>query len=59
MIKGLVGGLRTLVLAFFLLFVVLYIIAVFATTTIGRDANLDSDLRRLFRRAGAPLKGDS
>eukprot|EP00438_Fugacium_kawagutii_P013391 Skav216497 [mRNA] locus=scaffold1123:553223:559152:- [translate_table: standard] len=49
MIKGLVGGLRTLVLAFFLLFVVLYIIAVFATTTIGRDANLDSDLKRLFR----------
>lgn len=51
MIKGLVGGLRTLVLAFALLFVVLYIIAVFATITIGRGADLDrlDGLRSLFR----------
>ena len=54
MIKGLVGGLRTLVLAFALLFVVLYIIAVFATITIGRGADLDrlDGLRSLFRRRG-------
>jgi len=49
MIKGLVGGLRTLVLAFALLFVVLYIIAVFATITIGRGPELDGTLRNLFR----------
>ena len=36
MIKGLVGGLRTLCLAFALLFSVLYVIAVFATIAIGR-----------------------
>ena len=36
MIKGLVGGLRTLCLAFALLFSVLYMIAVFATIAIGR-----------------------
>lgn len=49
MIKGLVGGLRTLVLAFALLFVVLYIIAVFATITIGRGPELDGTLQNLFR----------
>ena len=58
MIKGLVGGLRTLVLAFALLFVVLYIIAVFATITIGRGADLDrlDGLRSLFRRAGPDVQ---
>lgn len=59
MIKGLVGGLRTLVLAFALLFVVLYIIAVFATITIGRGADLDrlDGLRSLFRRGVAGCRG--
>ena len=37
MIKGLVGGLRTLCLAFALLFSVLYVIAVFATIAIGQN----------------------
>lgn len=35
MVKGLIAGLRTLSLAFTLLFVVLYVISGFATTTIG------------------------
>ncbi|CAK9096891.1 unnamed protein product [Durusdinium trenchii] len=37
MVKGLVAGLRTLALAFPLLFAVLYVISGFATMTIGRD----------------------
>jgi len=37
MVKGLVAGLRTLLLAFALLFTVLYVISGFATMTIGRD----------------------
>jgi len=37
MVKGLVGGIRTLLLAFALLFAVLYVIAGFATMTVGRD----------------------
>lgn len=37
MVKGLVGGFRTLFLSFALLFAVLYVIAGFATMTIGRD----------------------
>ncbi|CAK9046276.1 Sodium channel protein type 8 subunit alpha (Sodium channel protein type VIII subunit alpha) (Voltage-gated sodium channel subunit alpha Nav1.6) [Durusdinium trenchii] len=49
MVKGLLGGLRTLVCAFALLFVVLYIIAVFATFTIGRAPDLDGNLQILFR----------
>ena len=47
MIKGLVGGLRTLCLAFALLFVVIYVIAVFATIAIGRGTHEDS-VRPLF-----------
>jgi len=38
MVKGLVGGFRTLFLSFALLFAVLYVIAGFATMTIGRDS---------------------
>ncbi|CAJ1342874.1 unnamed protein product [Effrenium voratum] len=37
MVKGLVGGFRTLFLSFALLFAVLYVISGFATMTIGRD----------------------
>ena len=37
MIKGLVGGFRTLCLANCLLFSVLYVIAVFATIAIGQE----------------------
>lgn len=37
MVKGLVGGLRTLLLSFALLFAVLYVISGFATMTLGRD----------------------
>ncbi|CAE7820603.1 cac, partial [Symbiodinium microadriaticum] len=51
MIKGLVGGLRTLCLAFALLFSVLYVIAVFATIAIGRaelTPPLDHDIQSLF-----------
>ena len=35
MVKGLLAGVRTLLLAFVLLFAVLYVIAGFATMTIG------------------------
>ena len=38
MVKGLVAGVRTLTLAFFLLFAVLYVISGFATMTIGSDS---------------------
>jgi len=51
MIKGLVGGLRTLCLAFALLFSVLYVIAVFATIAIGRadlTPPLDDGIQSLF-----------
>jgi len=37
MVKGLVGGIRTLLLSFALLFAVLYVISGFATMTLGRD----------------------
>ena len=37
MVKGLVAGIRTLTLAFLLLFAVLYVISGFATMTIGSD----------------------
>ncbi|CAJ1341513.1 unnamed protein product [Effrenium voratum] len=42
MVKGLVAGLRTLLLAFALLFAVLYVISGFATMTIGRDAKTEA-----------------
>ncbi|CAJ1436273.1 unnamed protein product [Effrenium voratum] len=38
MVKGLVGGLRTLAMSFALLFTVLYVISGLATMTLGRDA---------------------
>jgi len=47
MIKGLVGGLRTLCLAFALLFVVIYVIGVFATIAIGRGSE-KALIRALF-----------
>ena len=37
MVKGLIAGIRTLTLAFLLLFAVLYVISGFATMTIGSD----------------------
>ncbi|CAK9096890.1 unnamed protein product [Durusdinium trenchii] len=37
MVKGLVAGMRTLLLSFALLFAVLYVISGFATMTLGRD----------------------
>ena len=37
MVKGLLAGARTLLLAFILLFTVIYVIAGFATMTIGSD----------------------
>ncbi|CAJ1341510.1 unnamed protein product, partial [Effrenium voratum] len=40
MLKGLVGGFRTLVTAFLLLFSVLYVIAGLATYTLGRDERI-------------------
>eukprot|EP00913_Durusdinium_trenchii_P007635 g7172.t1 len=40
MVKGLVGGFRTLFLSFALLFAVLYVISGFATMTLGRDTSL-------------------
>jgi len=48
MVKGLVGGIRTLLLAFALLFAVLYVIAGFATMTIGRDSRTPGDLQGHF-----------
>ena len=38
MVKGLIAGIRTLTLAFLLLFAVLYVISGFATMTIGSDS---------------------
>lgn len=48
MVKGLVGGFRTLFLSFALLFAVLYVISGFATMTLGRDTSLKDDLLKHF-----------
>ncbi|CAE7423723.1 Cacna1s [Symbiodinium natans] len=48
MVKGLVGGIRTLLLSFALLFAVLYVIAGFATMTIGRYHRTPGDLQGHF-----------
>jgi len=42
MVKGLVGGIRTLMLSFALLFAVLYVISGFATMTLGRDVRTEN-----------------
>ncbi|CAE7564176.1 Cacna1c [Symbiodinium pilosum] len=50
MVKGLVAGVRTLTLAFTLLFSVLYVIGGFATMAIGSDARTDAaELKPYFR----------
>ena len=38
MVKGLIAGVKTLVMAFTLLFTVLYVISGFATMTLGASA---------------------
>ncbi|CAE7285728.1 unnamed protein product, partial [Symbiodinium necroappetens] len=51
MLKGLVGSMQTLLMAFVLLFVVLYVLAGLATYTLGRDDILESkdyELHALF-----------
>eukprot|EP00435_Cladocopium_sp_Y103_P036623 s2767_g9.t1 len=49
MVKGLVAGVKTLVLAFTLLFTVLYVISGFATMTIGgSQKTIDLGLQRYF-----------
>ncbi|CAE7721386.1 CACNA1E [Symbiodinium sp. CCMP2456] len=51
MLKGLVGSMQTLLMAFVLLFVVLYVLAGLATYTLGRDDVLeakDYELHALF-----------
>ncbi|CAK9030715.1 unnamed protein product [Durusdinium trenchii] len=50
MVKGLVAGIKTLIMAFILLFTVLYVIAGFATMTIGNSQEVyDADLKPFFR----------
>ena len=49
MVKGLVAGIKTLVLAFTLLFTVLYVISGFATMTFGNDPKtIERGLQRYF-----------
>ncbi|CAE7800346.1 unnamed protein product [Symbiodinium sp. CCMP2456] len=55
MVKGWIAGIRTLVLAFTLLFAVLYVISGFATMALGGQLEVDGDLSPYFRTIPASM----
>jgi len=55
MVKGWIAGIRTLLLAFTLLFAVLYVISGFATMALGGQLEVDGDLSPYFRTIPASM----
>ncbi|CAK9100045.1 unnamed protein product [Durusdinium trenchii] len=56
MVKGLIAGIRTLCLAFILLFTVLYVISGFATMTIGNNPKAEAlDVDKYFKNIPASM----
>ena len=55
MVRGWIAGIRTLLLAFTLLFAVLYVISGFATMALGGQLEVDGDLSPYFRTIPASM----